>query len=186
MPGGCDGCSLPGPTTAGPWQTTSVFTEASTRGSNYSARRAQAPRGQGNEAPRLTERGTASCPAPGPTGARGPGSSLRRPWRPLLPKSHLGCRAPTPMTRRAVPPQRGPSWCPVPSPSLARQRGSEGTAHGASAGGQGQGRGHGQGWAHRLEPLPSQVPTGPLCGDNGFLSRVPLRQEAIKSPCSAL
>lgn len=112
---------LPGPTTAGPWQTTSVFTEASTRGSNYSARRAQAPRGQGNEAPRLTERGTASCPAPGPTGARGLGSSLRRPWRPLLPKSHLGCRAPTPMTRRAVPPQRGPSWCPVPSPSLASQ-----------------------------------------------------------------
>lgn len=37
-----------------------------------------------------------------------------------------------------------------------------------------------------LEPLPSRVPTGPLCGDNGFLSQVLLRQEAIKSPYSAL
>lgn len=33
-----------------------------------------------------------------------------------------------------------------------------------------------------LRPLPSQVPKGPLYGDNGFLSQVPLLQESHKEP----
>lgn len=118
-----------------PWQTTSMFTEALTRGSSSSARCAKVPHGQGNGSPRLTA-GHSFPPRPGSSWGSRPRQFFLSPVG--TPPAH------EPPGVQGTP-SRDPPGALSPAPAWpAGQRGREGAACGASVEDQGQGRGHGQ------------------------------------------